>query len=445
MSTRAARVGHTSLRLACVRLVQQLLSNGGSLTRLLPEAQARVEPREQAQLQAWCYGFARHSGELAGIVDQLLDKPLKAKDLDVYLLMQLGILQLRHTPISAHAAVDETVKVARQLKKPWARALVNAVLRQYQRRADELEAALSDAQRLSHPQWLLARLQGDWPEHWETICQQNNERAPMTLRVNCRQGTTQDYLQRLRAAGHAAQQVPQLPQAVQLEQPAGVQLLPGFETGAVSVQDAAAQLAAGYLTRHARRDGRLLDACAAPGGKMAHALELGHFAEVLALDHDPQRLQRVADNLSRLKLTGNSRLQAADAAELALWWDGVPYDAVLLDAPCSGTGVIRRHPDIKLLRRESDIQTLVAAQSRLLDSLWRTVAAEGVLLYATCSVLKCENDTQIESFLARTDDAALLDATWQILPGDGGMDGFFYAALGKRSRSTIAMGRSDES
>ena len=433
MKAQVARSGNMSLRLACVQLMQQLLSGGGSLTRLLPDYQARVVEREQAQLQAWSYGFARFSSELAGIVDQLLDKPLKKKDLDVYLLMQLGVFQLRHTPTSAHAAVDETVKVIKQLKKPWAKGLVNAVLRNYQRRAEELESGLLESQCLSHPDWLLSRLQADWPDQWREISLQNNQQAPMTLRVNRLRGSTEDYQQRLQSLGFPAIVIPGAPEALCLEKPVGVQQLPGFDAGDVSVQDAAAQLAAGYLCGFSAPGGRLLDACAAPGGKTAHALEQGHFSEVIVLDQDAQRLQRVADTLDRLDLAEHARLQAVDAAKLEQWWDGVPFDAVLLDAPCSGTGVIRRHPDIKLLRRDSDIATLVALQALLLDRLWQTVKPGGFFLYATCSIFKDENERQVQAFLARTDDAVLVAETRQILPGDNGMDGFFYAPIGKRT------------
>lgn len=434
MSGSRGKSGAISLRLACVQLMQQLLGGGGSMTRLLPQAQARVAERDQAQLQAWAYGFARFSGELAGIVDQLLDKPLKRKDLDVYLLMQLGVFQLRHTPVSAHAAVDETVKVVKQLKKPWARGLINAVLRNYQRREDELLSSLADAQRVSHPEWLLTRLKRDWPEQWPEICEQNNRQGPMTLRVNQRHGSTEDYLQQLVEAGINATAVPGVPAALLLDNPVPVTQLPGFDAGLVSVQDAAAQLAATYLAQHAPMGGRLLDACAAPGGKTAHALEQGVFSPVWALDQDATRLERVAETLARLGLSDACHLQAVDAADLAHWWDDTPFDAVLLDAPCSGTGVIRRHPDIKLLRRDSDIQTLVDLQASLLDSLWQTVKPGGLLLYATCSVLKCENEEQVAAFLARTEDAYACEQSRQILPGEQGMDGFFYAPLRKQAQ-----------
>lgn len=436
MSKPAAKTRHSptaagDLRFLCVQLMRQLQTRGGSLTSLLPEAQGRLLPEDRAQLQAWVYGFSRFSYELQGIVDQLLDKPLKAKDLDVYLLMQLGVYQLRHTPTAAHAAVDETVKVVKRLKKPWARGLVNAVLRHYQRQQAELEAGLSESQRCNHPDWLLTRLKADWPESWQAICEQNNSQAPMTLRVSSCHGSVDQYRQRLTSKGLAATTVVDAEQALQLEVPVAVFQLPGFNEGHISVQDAAAQLSATYLQAHSKTGGRLLDACAAPGGKTAHALETGHFDSVLALDQDAERLASVSQNLDRLRL--RAELKVADAAALDQWWDGEAFDAVLLDAPCSGTGVIRRHPDIKLLRRDSDIDTLVNTQASLLDALWKTVAADGLLLYVTCSVLKAENEHQLNAFLTRTAHADLIGSARQILPGEAGMDGFFYAAISKRS------------
>lgn len=418
-----------TLRVAALSLMQRLHQSSGSMSRLLPVALASVAEKDRPQLQAWSYGLARFSGELKGFVDQLLDKPLKAKDLDVYLLMQLGVFQLRHTPVSAHAAVDETVKVVKQLKKPWARGLVNAVLRNYQRRTGELEQALGDSQRLSHPDWLLRRIQSDWPQQWEEICQANNTQGPMTLRVNQRASSTDDYQRTLAQAGFNASVVAGAPQALQLAAPIPVQQLPGFGQGHVSVQDAAAQLAAAYLGRYAKSGGCLLDACSAPGGKTAHALESGVFDHVVALDQDGERLQRVAETLERIGYSSQTRLQAVDALQLDEWWDGTAFEAVLLDAPCSGTGVIRRHPDIKLLRRDSDIDNLIRTQAELLDRLWTTVAIDGVLLYATCSILKDENERQVQRFLIRTPNAKLACDMRQILPGEQGMDGFFYAPL----------------
>jgi len=436
-----------NVRVEAVRVMQHLHTRGGSLTRLLPDAQQRVAGADRALLQASCYGLARWSWRLAGLVDQLLQKPLKQKDLDVHLLMQLGVFQLEFTRMAAHAAVDTTVTAAAKLGKPWARGLVNGVLRNYQRQSTKLEAGLSESARLAHPPWLLTQLRKDWPDDYAAIVAANNAQGPMTLRVNGKQNSCEDYRQVLAATGHQAQVVAIAPDALVLDAPLPVNELPGFAAGQVSVQDAAAQLAATILAQHCPAGGRLLDACSAPGGKTTHALESGHWQSVLALDHDAQRLQRVGESVLRLQLTEQVSMRCADAAQTDDWWDGQAFDAVLLDAPCTGTGVIRRHPDIKLLRRPDDVQSLAERQLSLLHALWPTVAANGYLLYATCSVLKAENDQVITQFLADTPDARALDplpdwpdgvcqagsAGRQILPGENGMDGFFYALLVKAS------------
>jgi len=424
-----------SLRVACVRLYQQLLTGGGSLSRLLPVTLETVDQSERAQLHAWAHDFARWHDEAAGIVDQLLDKPLKAKDLDVTLLLRLGVYQLRHGNIAAHAAVNETVKVTKQLGKPWARGLVNAVLRGYQRREDELVNNLSVAASVSHPDWLLSRLQSDWPDNWQSLVRENNTQGPMTLRVNTQRMSVDDYLALLTTRGMPATKHADAPDALTLDSAVNVDKLPGFHQGDVSVQDAAAQLAINYLRSHTEKGGRLLDACAAPGGKTAHALESGWFAEVVALDQDAVRLERVAETVKRLQINEKSlELKAADAGQLDTWWNETPFDTILLDAPCTGSGVIRRHPDIKLLRRDDDVTALADRQSTLLDALWQTLKPGGLLVYATCSVLKQENRDQVQGFLARTADASLCDDMREIFPGEHGMDGFFYACL-KRDTS----------
>lgn len=420
-----------NIRLVCIQLMLELQTRGGSLTRLLPVAQSRVAESERSQLQAWSYGFARYTRELEGLVDQLISKPLKKKDLDIYLLLQFGIFQLRHTSTAEHAAVDECVKLVKRFKKPWAKGLVNAVLRNYQRRVEELEENLNDSQKHNHPQWLIERFRADWPEQWQAICAANNVQGPMTLRVNTQRQSTSDYRQRLAEQDMSAVLIDDVPEALQLEQAVPVHQLPGFKAGDVSIQDAAAQMCAKKLMTFAPSGGRLLDACAAPGGKTAHILELQHFSEVIALDQDAERLDRVQETLDRLSLNQSATLKAADASLLDAWWDGTQFDAILLDAPCSGTGVIRRHPDIKLLRRPTDIPVLMSVQARLLDELWRTLSVNGVLLYATCSILKRENEEQVLSFLDRTPDASAAADFQQLLPGENGMDGFFYAPLVK--------------
>lgn len=410
----------------------RLQGNSGSLTRLLPEAQLKVATTEQAQLQAWIFGWCRWAHQLEALVGQLLDKPLKAKDKDVYLLMQLGVFQLMHTPTPSHAAVDETVKVIKRLKKPWARGLVNAVLRNYQRQLESLQGALDEGGLHSHPQWLITHFKNDWPSQWEAICAANNQQAPMSLRVNQRHGSLADYQQRLTDEAMSSQTRDELPWALVLDAPVPVARLPGFDKGDVSVQDGAAQLAGQLLAKHVPPGSRLLDACSAPGGKTAHAAESEWYSSITAIDHDDQRLSSVSSTLQRLDLGLTVNVIHADASAPDTWWDGSAFDAILLDAPCSGTGVIRRHPDIKLLRRDTDIANLVQTQMALLDSLWQTLKPQGILLYATCSILKDENEHQVDAFLQRTGDAQLLEGTRQIFPGEHGMDGFFYAAIQKR-------------
>lgn len=428
------------VRVAAVNVMLHMQKGGGSLTRLLPQAQQQVNDKDKALLQAFCFGMARWSGRLSGVVDGLLAKPLKQKDNDIYLLMQLGVFQLAYTRVAPHAAVDNTVAAVKKMGKPWAKGLVNAVLRNFQRQSDSLIANLDEPASLSHPQWLLDTFKKDWPSRWSDIVEQGNLQAPMTLRVNQLQTTRDSYLKKLEFAGVEASAFEHIDSAIELQSPISVQLLPEFDQGAVSVQDAAAQLASGLLGKG--KDKRLLDACAAPGGKTAHALEHGLWGEVIALDQDVERLARVAETLDRLQLTTRCEMRCANAADTESWWDGIPFDAILLDAPCSGTGVIRRHPDIKLLRRANDIDQLVIAQRDLLNALWKTLVAGGQLLYATCSVLKDENEHQVRWFLEHNKDASLAEFTlpvgtlragcgYQILPGEQGMDGFFYGLLVK--------------
>jgi len=339
-----------------------------------------------------------------------------------------------------HAAVSETVTAANQLKKVWARNLINAVLRGYLRRKEELaqQFAQDDVYQTAHPTWLLELIRGAWPQDWQAIAAANNERPPMTLRVNALQSDTYDYLQQLQQQDLPAQVQAYCASAITLQQPCDVQDLPGFGEGRVSVQDQAAQLAAGLLELQPGQ--RVLDVCAAPGGKTAHILETEpSLAEVVAIDVDDQRLQRVEENLVRLQL--RATVLCGDARQPETWWDGRPFDRILLDAPCSATGVIRRHPDIKWLRRAADIGPLVAQQREILEAVWPLLNSGGILLYATCSILPQENTEQVQDFLQRHPEARQrhLDAPWgrqteagrQILPGDDNMDGFYYSLLEK--------------
>jgi 16S rRNA (cytosine967-C5)-methyltransferase len=392
-------------------------------------------------LRELCYGVLRHVFSLSALTDLLLSKPLKAKDADVRCLIMVGLYQLIHLRVPDHAAINETVAATRELKKPWAKGLINALLRRYQRESESLLHKLTDDQRYEHPAWLLERLQTDWPQQWQDIIAANNARAPMTLRVNRAQGDRDAYLADLKAVDIDAEPIEDANEALQLVSPVPVEVLPGFAEGRVSVQDGAAQLAAGLLA--AEPGQRILDACAAPGGKTAHILEgiaaQGGEAELLAIDNDERRMARVGETLDRLELS--AELCVADAADIETWFEGEAFDRILLDAPCSATGVIRRHPDIKWLRRESDIDALVATQARLLDRLWSVLEPGGRLVYATCSVLRAENVAQMEAFLSRQADAKErpIAAHWgheqtigrQILPGEADKDGFYYAVLEK--------------
>jgi 16S rRNA (cytosine967-C5)-methyltransferase len=408
---------------------------GASLDAALPPAQQRFKSAaDRALLQALSYGVLRDLSLLEWLGTQLLERPLKNPRLHALLLV--GLYQLRSTRVPPHAAVSETVAATAGIGQPHARGVVNAVLRRYLRERMALEAAIPDdpALRHSHPDWLVARLRTDWPQAWRGILAANQAPGPMTLRVNARRGTRADYLEQLDAAGLAAETSPHAPQALTLATPVLVEHLPGFADGQVSVQDVAAQLAAPLL--HLENGQRVLDACAAPGGKSAHILETADV-DLLALDRDAGRLRRVHETLARLALSANCRV--ADAGEPGAWWDGRSFDRILLDAPCSGTGVIRRHPDIKWLRRDSDIAALAAAQLRLLAALWPLLAPGGILLFATCSLLWAEGEAVVEDFMRERAGAQALpiEATWgepcgsgrRIAAGESGMDGFYYARL----------------
>ena len=410
--------------------------DGASLARALPPRLADSD--QPALTQELVYGALRWHFRIEGLLRQLLQKPIRNKDRILRCLLHIGLYQLMEMDLPAHAAVNETVALTGRLNRPWARGLVNAVLRRYQREREALEAALDEAERLSHPRWLLDRLQRAWPQDWARICAENNRRPPMVLRVNRLRQNRETCLQRLAEAGIAAHAHPCSPVAVELEQPQPVDTLPGFAEGALSVQDAAAQLAA--LLLDPQPGERILDACAAPGGKTAHLLEhAGGRLDLLALELDPDRLPALRDTLARLGLA--AEIRQGDAARPDDWWDGRPFDRILLDAPCSATGVLRRNPDIRVHRRPQDIARLQATQQTLLNALWPLLRPGGRLLYATCSVLPEENREQIAAFLAGQPDARLCALTvdcgrdtqagLQILPGDEGMDGFFHALIEK--------------
>jgi len=427
-----------SPRLAAARALASVLGGKASLGSSLPEVLGKVDARDRGLTQDLAFGAARWQPRLAGLVSQLLQKPLKAADRDVEALLLVGLYQIFHTRIPAHAAIGETVSCADKLKKPWAKGLLNAVLRKAQREGETLLVELEHDPviRVSHPRWLQKSLKAFWPEHWEAICAANNAHPPMTLRVNRRQGSRESYLADLQNAGIEAFACSFSADGIRLAAPCDVQQLPGFAEGRISVQDEAAQLAASLLQLQPGQ--RVLDACCAPGGKTCHILEhQPALAEVVALDLEPKRLQRVQENLQRLQL--DATLVAADARDTRAWWDGKPFQRILLDAPCSATGVIRRHPDIKLTRQADDIAALAVLQGELLDRLWQTLEVGGMLLYATCSVMPTENREVIRAFLERTPGARELDLPGdfglhqahgrQLLPQIEGHDGFYYAKL----------------
>lgn len=425
-------------RLAAAQALYRVRSQGQSLTRVLARPHPQLPAADQALVQEMVYGALRVLPRLDALLKRLLNRPLKPSDHDVEALILIGLYQLLAMNTAPHAAVSVTVEASRLLGKPALAALINALLRRFLRERETLLAEIESepAARWLFPDWLLARVQSDWPADWEQIIDSSNARPPMALRINRLRIAPADYLAQLTAAGIAAQPIPDCDAGVLLEQPRSTRELPGFVEGLVSVQDSGAQLAAQWLD--AQPGHRVLDACAAPGGKTAAMLERADNAlNLIAIDSDATRLATVNTTLERLGLT--AQVLVADAAAPAGDWCAQPFERILLDVPCSGTGVIRRHPDIKWLRRERDIPALAATQAQMLDAIWPLLARGGRLLYATCSLLAAENQQQIAAFLARTADArelplptaaghALLHGR-QWLPTTGGSDGFYYALL----------------
>lgn len=428
--------GAATARAQAARIVARVRVERRYLDSALDEARRARPEADWALVQELCYGTLRWYHQLAGIAALFLNRPLAAKHADVHALLLVGLYQLRSLRVPDYAAVDATVAAAGVLGKRWAAGLVNACLRGSLRERERVERAVAASEELlySHPAWLIDALRRDHPAAWRRVLEANNARPPMTLRVNAARLSRAEYQPRLAARGLPAHAHSRAPQALVLERPVSTDDLPGFGEGLVSVQDAAAQLAVELLDAQAGE--RVLDACAAPGGKTAHILErTPGLAELAALDVDPARLERLRANLARLRL--GARVVLGDAGTPERWWDGRPYGRILVDAPCSATGVIRRHPDIKTRRQPEDLAKLARAQARILDGVWPCLAPGGKLLYTTCSVLAEENERQIRDFMRRRPDAislplAAADALgYQILPGEEEMDGFYYACLGK--------------
>ncbi|MEO2281431.1 16S rRNA (cytosine(967)-C(5))-methyltransferase RsmB [Pseudoalteromonas pernae] len=426
----------SNVRAQAAHTLFQVVDKGISLSVALPRYSRDLSPQDKALMQQMCFGVLRYLPSLEFYCQQLLEQPLKGKSRVYQFLLYVGLYQLQHMRVPEHAAVAETVNALKSMRATGLKGLVNAVLRNFQRRQIELEeqAQQIDACKYNHPGWFIKKLQRDYPNEWQTIIENNQQQAPMWLRVNNRLNGRQAYADSLSEKGIEFTLDDQFADAIRLTKAMDVFALPGFADGACSVQDAAAQQAARLL---APQNGeRILDACAAPGGKTCHILELADV-NVVALDADAQRLDRVRENLDRLNM--DAELICAQAQDTDSWHKGEQFDRVLLDVPCSATGVIRRHPDIKWLRRGTDIDELAKLQAQILEAIWPLVKSGGVLLYATCSVLSEENQEQIKSFLAHHDDALhvpLHDADttdqpgWQMLPGL--TDGFYYAKIIKQ-------------
>lgn len=418
----------TNVRALAAKIVYQVLEQGHSLSTLHPELQTSLSPKDKGLLAELYYGVLRTLPQEEFIVQRLMKCPFSGKNRILHYLVLIGLYQLIHMRIPAHAAVSETVEGASTLQKSGLKNVVNGVLRQFQRKQNALLSKFAEQGNTSlHPDWLRQRITEAYPKNWATIFEANNQKAPMWLRVNPTYYSATEYRDILLSEGIVAKCDDTLPQAIRLQEPTAVHALPGFKKGWVTVQDRAAQYAGILLTP---QDGEIiLDMCAAPGGKTTHILELAPKAAVLAVDSDPKRITRIHDNLQRLKQ--NATVITGDGRFPEVWAQGKQFDRILLDAPCSATGVIRRHPDIKWLRQDSDIAPLTQLQQDILMAIWPYLKPGGTLVYATCSILPEENQRQIERFLSKTLDASLSQDIIQCLPDQMGGDGFFYAVLKK--------------
>ena len=437
--------GNTSNpRWMAVKTLLLVLRDGRSLDAAIesvlldaPHCNARDLPLYQELTRGVCRWFLA----LRTILNPYLRKPFKAKDLDLEIILIMGLYQILMMRIDNHASVNESVKLVQWSKKDWARGVVNAVLRQMIRDDVSVTPAL---QMTSYPGWIQEKIAHDWPMNYSDIAKAGNDRAPFTLRVDLQRNSSREIIEILAKQGIEAVQHTVIETAITLKQSCDITKIEAFNTGLVSVQDAAAQIAAELMNCESGM--RVLDACSAPGGKTAHLLQSSGDLDVVALDHDALRLKRVEQNLSRIGR--KAKIICGDAANPADWHDGKEFDRILADVPCSGSGVIRRHPDIKLLRRASDISQLVARQKTILNSLWSLLKPGGLLVYSTCSIFKEENEQQIECFVKKHNNCTekiLKTVQWgskcsfgrQVLPGDYDMDGFFYACLQKDMASDI--------
>jgi len=407
------------------------------LTHFLP---ALMDPRDKSLAREISYGVMRWYPRLEFISKLLLNKPLKTKDTDILSLIYVGLYQLMFLRIPDHAAISATVESAKKMQKPWACELVNAILRRYQRESLSIAGKIndSDVAHYAHPNWLITKLREQWPDHWQTILESNNQYPPLHLRLNPGHLSREQYLQDLQQAGIEARPGDLVQTGISITNPINVEDIPGFKVGHISVQDYGAQLAATLLDAGAGQ--RVLDACAAPGGKTAHIHErTPDLHELVAVEVDEERITLLRNTIDRLNLKVTT--VHADVCDTASWWNGVPFDRILLDAPCSATGVIRRHPDIKYLRTPEQMPIFTATQCRMLESLWPLLKPGGRLVYVTCSMFREEGDAQIETFANKYDDTLFdkIEAEWGIeshygrhtIPGYDDSDGFYYAAVTK--------------
>lgn len=424
-------------RLVALRVLAGVLDQDKNLTDSEGFSQLS-DVRDVALARHLVYGVLRWLSALDWLAGQLLSKPLKKREREVQRLIFIGLQQLWHDQTASHAAINETAECARTLGKPWAVGLINAVLRRFQREQTQLLAKLEQVpEKFAHPKWMLTEIKSSWPEHWQEIVEANNRQGPLWLRINRQRADETKLKQDLGAAGFEVAGHPFAKDAISISPAAAVSKIPGFENGWLSVQDPAAQLACDLMAP-ANGD-RILDACAAPGGKTAHLLESYPQIDLVVLDRQKSRVDQIHENLERLGLEATT--QVADAGVVESWWDGQEFDKILLDAPCSASGVIRRHPEIKWLREPGQVQSAVKTQASLLDAMWPLLKAGGMLVYATCSFFERENELQVQQFLERHANATveIPDVKWgiagatgrQILPGEAQMDGFFYAVLRK--------------
>ena len=426
-------------RAVAARILKDILLEKASLATLLPKYCKHLPTQDASFVRELCYGCCRFQPLLDACLKQLLHKPLRNKDKDIYALLLIGCYQLSYLRTPDHAAISATVSACQALQKVWAKKMVNGILREYQRRSTQLLEASAWWQQAAHPRWLAEQLQQAWPDNFQQLLEANNQHPPFCLRVNTQHHTRDQYRQLLTAQQKSSTLCSHSSAGLVLEKAEDVSTLPGFDDGWVSVQDEAAQLAACILEPQPGE--QILDACAAPGGKTAHLLERQTACHLTALDCDQARCDLIDENLHRLKLS--ARVICADATDCKSWWNRIAFDAILLDAPCSATGVIRRNPDIKLLRKADDIARLVIQQENLLAALWPLLKPGGRMLYATCSVLPQENEELISRFISQTEDASHqpLNVSWgvertfgrQLFPQNQGHDGFYYAYLKKQN------------